>query len=58
MRAEHNRVCTAHNRTVIWAKLERNVAVIGKIGGLVANLASKAWGFLSSYTTINLKCRC
>ena len=38
--------CAAQYLKVIWAKSRRNVAVISKIGGLVANLASKVGNFL------------
>ena len=49
-------VCTAHNLKVIWGKLSRDAAVIGKIFGLVANLASKVKNFLGYCPVIDLKC--
>ena len=41
MRIEHDLVCTAHNLKVMWAKMAGKVAVLGKIGGLIANSASE-----------------
>ena len=40
MRIEHNLVSTAHNLKVMWAKMTGKVAVLGKIGVLIANSAS------------------
>ena len=48
VRIEHNLVCTAHNLKVIWAKMAGKVAVLGKIGGLIANSASELGNFLLS----------
>ncbi|MCD6210226.1 MAG: hypothetical protein J7J01_04945 [Methanophagales archaeon] len=48
VRIEHNLVCTAHNLKVIWAKMAGKVAVLGKIGGLIANSASELRNFLPS----------
>ena len=40
VRIEHNLVCTVHNLKVMWAKMTGKVAVLGKIGSLIANSAS------------------
>ena len=45
MRIEHNLVSTAHNMKVTWAKMTGKVAVLGKIGGLIANSASEPGNF-------------
>ena len=52
---EHNLVCTAHNLKVMWAKLGGKVAVLCKIGNLVANSASKAWNFFRISSNIRLE---
>ena len=44
VRIEHNLVCT-HNLKVMWAKMTGKVAVLGKIGGLIANSASVSGTF-------------
>ena len=41
VRIEHDLVCTAHNLKVMWAKMTGKVAVLGKIGSLIANSASE-----------------
>ena len=41
MRIEHNLVCTAHNLKVMWAKIAGKVAVLDKIGSLIANSVSE-----------------
>ena len=41
VRIEHNLVCTAHNLKVMWAKIAGKVAVLDKIGSLIANSASE-----------------
>jgi len=46
VRIEHNLVSTAHNMKVTWAKMTGKVAVLGKIGGLIANSASVLGNFL------------
>jgi transposase len=58
VRVEHNLACTAHNLKVIWGKLSRDTAVIGKILGLVVNLAAKVKNFLGSCPIVNFKCHC
>jgi hypothetical protein len=58
VRVEHNLVCRAHNLKGIWGKLSRDAAIIGKIFGLVANLASKVKNFLGYCPAIELKCQC
>ena len=45
-RIEHNLVCTAHNQKVMWTKMAGKVAVLGKIGDLIANSASELGNFL------------
>ncbi len=57
VRMEYNLVCSAHNLKIIWGKLSRDAAVIGKIFGVVANLASKVKNFLVFHPVINLKCQ-
>jgi len=44
VKIEHNLVCTAHNLKVMWAKMAGKVVVLGKIGGLIANVVPKVWG--------------
>jgi transposase len=58
VRTEYNLVCSAHNLKIIWGKLSRDAAVIGKILGSVTNLASKVGNFLRVNRIINLKCHC
>jgi transposase len=53
VKIEHNLVCTAHNLKVLWAKMAGKVAVLGKIGVLIANLASKAWSFFAFHPTLD-----
>jgi hypothetical protein len=54
VRVEHNLVCTAHNLKIIWAKMAGKVAVLGKIGCLIANqfgikgMAFRCFSFSSS----------
>ena len=55
---EHDLVCTAHNLKILWGKVKRNVAVVGKIGGLAANLASKVWNFPGFLSIVDFKCHC
>jgi len=56
VKTEHNLVCTAHNLKVIWGKLWRNVAVIGKIAGAVVNSAAKLRNCFGVYAVRNLRC--
>lgn len=42
-----------HNLKVMWAKMAGKVAVLDKIGGLIANSASKAWSFFAFQPTLN-----
>jgi transposase len=58
VRTEYNLVCSAHNLKIIWGKLSRDAAVIGKILGSVIHLASKVGNFLRVHRIINLKCHC
>jgi transposase len=58
VRTEYNLVCSAHNLKIIWGKLSRDAAGIGKISGSVANLAAKVGNFLRVHTIISLKCHC
>ncbi|MDI6886549.1 MAG: IS1182 family transposase [archaeon] len=53
VRTEHNLVCTAHNLKVMWAKMAGKVAVLGKIGSLIANSASKARSFFALHPTLD-----
>jgi len=53
VKIEHNLVCTAHNLKVLWSKWWRNAAVIGNIRGVIANLASKVWGFPGFHPTLD-----
>ena len=46
VRIEHNLVSTAHNLKVMWAKMTGKVAVLDKIGDLIANSASELGNFL------------
>lgn len=49
VRTEHNLVCTAHNMKIIWAKLEKSIAFLKKIDGIVTSSISKVsifWNFL------------
>jgi transposase len=55
VRAEYNLVCSAHNLKIIWRKLSRDAAVIGKILGSVTNLAARVKNFLGFRSVINLK---
>ena len=55
MRIEHNLVSTAHNLKVMWAKMTGKVAVLGKIGSLIANSASKLGNFFGSRAMLNSK---
>ena len=57
VRTEHNLVCTAHNLKLLWVKLGRDMASLCKIGGLVANLASKVGGFLGFHPIIKRRNR-
>jgi len=57
VRTEYNLVCSAHNLKIIWGKLSRDAAVIGKILRLVTNLAVKGKNFLGFRPVINLKCQ-
>ena len=42
---------------IIWGKLSRDAAVIGKILGSVTNLAAKVKNFLGFRSVIDLKCQ-
>jgi len=53
VKTEFNLVCIAHNLTVMWNKLERNVDVLGEIGSSVANSAVKSGSFLRSRLIVN-----
>jgi len=55
VRIEHNLVCTAHNLKVMWAKMRGKVAVLGKIGSLIANSASELGNFFGSRAMLNSK---
>jgi hypothetical protein len=50
---EHNLACTAHNLRVMWAKMAGKVAVLGKIGSLIVNSASKARSFFAFHPTLD-----
>ncbi|HUV02268.1 MAG TPA: transposase, partial [Desulfobacteria bacterium] len=58
VRTEYNLVCSAHNLKIIWGKLSRDAAVIGKILGSVTNLAAKVKNFLGFRPIVNFKCHC
>jgi transposase len=58
VRTEYNLVCSAHNLKIIWGKLSRDAAVIGKILGSVTNLVSKVKNFLGFHPIVNFKCHC
>ena len=58
VRTEYNLVCSAHNLKIIWGKVSRDAAVIGKISGSVTNLAAKVKNFLGLHPIVNLKCHC
>ena len=53
VRIEHNLVCTAHNLKVMWAKMTGKVAVLGKIGSLIANSASELGNFFGFRAMLN-----
>lgn len=56
VKTEHNLVCTAHNLKVIWGKLGRIEAVLGKIAGAVVNSAAKLGNCFGVYAVRNLMC--
>jgi transposase len=58
VRTEYNLVCSAHNLKIIWGKLSRDAAVIGKISGSVTTLAAKVKNFLGLHPIVKLKCHC
>jgi len=58
VRTEYNLVCSAHNLKIIWGKVSRDAAVIGKISGSVTNLAARVKNFLGLHPIVNLKCHC
>ena len=55
VRIEHNLVCTAHNLKVMWAKMTGKVAVLGKIGSLIANSASETRELFGFRAMLNSK---
>jgi transposase len=57
VRTEYNLVCSAHNLKILWGKLGRDAAVIGKILGSVTHLAAKVKSFLAFRSVVNLKCQ-
>jgi transposase len=58
VRTEYNLVCLAHNLKILWGKLSRDAAVIGKISGSVTNLVSEVKNFLGFPPIVNFKCHC